>query len=151
MQPEERGPAYLWDMREAARGVVENTRGLTFEQYEQDENLRLAIERRIEVIGEAAGRAITSFYHAFYYYHIRRMNGISSRSWFFRVAEQVGYPVKPPSPHPADLPGIPVGRYARNELPQLSGRISAHILHYAVPGCNQRYRRDYVSPEEPLP
>jgi uncharacterized protein with HEPN domain len=47
---------YLWDMLEAARGVVRSVRGLTFEHYQADENLRLATERRIEIIGEAAGR-----------------------------------------------------------------------------------------------
>ena len=47
---------YLWDMLEAARGVVESVKNLTLEQYQADENLRLASERRIEIIGEAAGR-----------------------------------------------------------------------------------------------
>lgn len=47
---------YLWDMLEAARGVVGSVKHLTIEQYRADENLRLAIERRIEIIGEAAGR-----------------------------------------------------------------------------------------------
>jgi len=31
-------------------------KNLTLEQYQADENLRLATERRIEIIGEAAGR-----------------------------------------------------------------------------------------------
>ena len=48
--------AYLWDMLEAARGVVRSVEDFTFKQYQADENLRLAIERRIEIIGEAAGR-----------------------------------------------------------------------------------------------
>ncbi len=30
MRPDERDPAYLWDMREAARGIAENVQGLTF-------------------------------------------------------------------------------------------------------------------------
>ena len=47
--------AYLWDMLEAARGVVRSAENLTFKEYRVDENLRLAIERRIEIIGEAAG------------------------------------------------------------------------------------------------
>lgn len=64
MRPDERDPAYLWDMKEAARGVAENVKGLTFEQYEKDDNLRLAIERRIEIIGEAAGRVSESMKNA---------------------------------------------------------------------------------------
>ena len=47
---------YLWDMLEAARGIVGAVATLTLEQYRADENLRLATERRIEIIGEAAGR-----------------------------------------------------------------------------------------------
>jgi uncharacterized protein with HEPN domain len=36
--------------------VVSSLQGLTFAQYAADENLRLATERRIEIIGEAARR-----------------------------------------------------------------------------------------------
>ena len=54
--PHERDAVHLWDMLQAARGVMRATRGLTFEQYVADENLRLSVERRIEIIGEAAGR-----------------------------------------------------------------------------------------------
>ena len=38
--------------------------GLTLEQYVANENLRLATERRIEIIGEAASRISTSFKEA---------------------------------------------------------------------------------------
>ncbi|MFH1108464.1 MAG: HepT-like ribonuclease domain-containing protein [Planctomycetota bacterium] len=48
--------AFLWDMLETARGVVDAVRGVSFERYRADTNLRLAIERRIEIIGEAANR-----------------------------------------------------------------------------------------------
>ena len=54
--PPDRDKVYLWDMLKAARGVVSSLRGLTFAQYAVDENLRLATERRIEIIGEAARR-----------------------------------------------------------------------------------------------
>ena len=47
---------HLWDMLEAARGVVRAVKDLALEQYRAEENLRLATERRIEIIGEAAGR-----------------------------------------------------------------------------------------------
>ncbi|HVT18235.1 MAG TPA: HepT-like ribonuclease domain-containing protein [Thermoanaerobaculia bacterium] len=43
-------------MLTAAQGVASSLQGLTFEQYAADENLRLATERRIEIIGEAARR-----------------------------------------------------------------------------------------------
>lgn len=54
--PRDRDKVYLWDMLKAAQGVVSSLRGLAFAQYAADENLRLATERRIEIIGEAARR-----------------------------------------------------------------------------------------------
>lgn len=54
--PPERDKVYLWDMLKAAQGVASSLQGLSFAQFEADENLRLATERRIEIIGEAARR-----------------------------------------------------------------------------------------------
>jgi uncharacterized protein with HEPN domain len=54
--PPDRDPVYLWDMLNAAQGIVSSLEGITFAQYAADENLRLATERRIEIIGEAARR-----------------------------------------------------------------------------------------------
>ena len=51
-------------MLNAARGVVASLHGLTLEQYAEDENLRLATERRIEIIGEAARRISDPFKEA---------------------------------------------------------------------------------------
>ncbi len=59
--PPERDPVYLWDMLNAARGVVRSLQGVSFEQYQADEDLRLAIERRVEIIGEAARRVSSAF------------------------------------------------------------------------------------------
>ena len=56
MPLDEKDAGYLWDMLEAARGVASSLQDLALEQYQADENLRLATERRIEIIGEAAGR-----------------------------------------------------------------------------------------------
>lgn len=47
---------YLWDMLTAARAVVDFTRGRTLAEYEDDLLLRSAVERQIEIIGEAARR-----------------------------------------------------------------------------------------------
>jgi uncharacterized protein with HEPN domain len=55
MRPD-RDKVYLWDMLKAAQGVVSSLRELSFTQDAADENLRLATERRIEIIGEAARR-----------------------------------------------------------------------------------------------
>ncbi len=53
--------AYLWDMLEAAKTILRFTRDVTLEQYRNDLMLRLAVEREIEVIGEAARRVGESF------------------------------------------------------------------------------------------
>lgn len=62
--PPERDPTYVWDMLNAAQGVVTSLQGTTYEQYVENEDLRLATERRIEIIGEAARRVSTSFKEA---------------------------------------------------------------------------------------
>ena len=46
----------LSDMLVYAREIVETLRGVSFPEYVRDKNLRLATERRIEIIGEAARR-----------------------------------------------------------------------------------------------
>lgn len=54
MLPDDRDSARLWDMLNHAREIVETLSGIPFERYLADRNLRLATERRIEIIGEAA-------------------------------------------------------------------------------------------------
>jgi len=56
MLPDERDAAFLWDMREAARDIVGWVRGVTYEQFCENEMLHSAVERKLEVFGEAAGR-----------------------------------------------------------------------------------------------
>lgn len=55
---------YLWDMLTAARAVVEFTQGRTLADYESDLMLRSAVERQIEIIGEAARRISKEFQEA---------------------------------------------------------------------------------------
>jgi uncharacterized protein with HEPN domain len=55
MRPD-RDKVHLWDMLRAAQGVTTSLQGLTFAHYAADENLRMATERRVEIIGEAARR-----------------------------------------------------------------------------------------------
>jgi hypothetical protein len=54
MRPEERDPGYVWDMLDAARSVREFTTGVTHDEYLGDRKLQLAVERALEIIGEAA-------------------------------------------------------------------------------------------------
>ncbi|MGE5612070.1 MAG: DUF86 domain-containing protein [Bacillota bacterium] len=54
MPPEERDAAYLWDMLDAAKTVRSMIEGVAFDGYVRNRMLRLAVERAIEIIGEAA-------------------------------------------------------------------------------------------------
>jgi uncharacterized protein with HEPN domain len=56
MQPDQRDAAYLWDMLDAAQTVATLISGLDFTQYSNDRRTQLAVERCLEIIGEAAAR-----------------------------------------------------------------------------------------------
>jgi uncharacterized protein with HEPN domain len=56
MRPDERDAAYLWDMLDAAKNVRDFTGELTFHSYQQDKKVKFAVERSLEIIGEAASR-----------------------------------------------------------------------------------------------
>ena len=60
MQPEERASALQWDMREASNEVLRFTENKTYEDLLQDRLLRLAVERDLEIIGEAANKISAS-------------------------------------------------------------------------------------------
>jgi len=64
MRPSERDAGYLFDMLEHARGIARVLEGRTMEDYLSDEDLRLTVERRIEIIGEAARRVSEEFRRA---------------------------------------------------------------------------------------
>lgn len=53
--------SYLWDMLTAARAVETFVRGRTDAEYLADLMLRSAVERQIEIIGEAARHVSTAF------------------------------------------------------------------------------------------
>lgn len=46
--------AYLWDMLQAARDAVEIVAGKRKSEWEADKIIRLAVERSVEIVGEAA-------------------------------------------------------------------------------------------------
>jgi len=54
MRPDTKDMARLWDMLDAARTVAEFTKGLQFEDFLKDRKTRNAVERNLEIIGEAA-------------------------------------------------------------------------------------------------
>ena len=59
-QPENRDHAYIWDMLTAAREASEFIAGMSFRDYEQNGMVQAAVERKLEIIGEAAGRVSES-------------------------------------------------------------------------------------------
>ena len=65
MQPEERDAAYLWDMLDAAKAVREFVSSRTYDDYQKDRMLRGAVERHIEIIGEAANQGAVFVLHVF--------------------------------------------------------------------------------------
>ena len=64
MQPDQRDVAYLWDMLDAAQMVEQLSSGMDFTQYSNDRRTQLAVERSLEIIGEAAGKVLASFRNA---------------------------------------------------------------------------------------
>jgi len=61
MRPDDGDHAYLWDMLQAGREVRGFCAGRTFEDLNSDIQFRRAVERSIEIIGEAAGRVSEAF------------------------------------------------------------------------------------------
>ena len=52
---------YVGHMLDTARKVMEKVHGISREQFNQDENLRLALTHLLQVIGEAASRVSLQF------------------------------------------------------------------------------------------
>jgi uncharacterized protein with HEPN domain len=61
MRPDEKDAAYLWDMLDYAKAVQTFISGRSYVDYLKDRMLRGAVERHIEIIGEAARRISESF------------------------------------------------------------------------------------------
>ena len=64
MPPEKSDAAWLWDMLDAAQAVVDFVRDKSFNDYTRDRMLRGAVERHIEIIGEAARHVSGEFQSA---------------------------------------------------------------------------------------
>lgn len=52
---------YVWDMCDAACQVVEFSVGKSFDDYAKDKMLRLAVERLLEIMGQAAKEVSQEF------------------------------------------------------------------------------------------
>lgn len=61
MPPDERDYAYLWDILEAARQIQRFITGISFINYGSNKLIQSAVERQLEVMGEAARRVSSGF------------------------------------------------------------------------------------------
>lgn len=61
MPPDRRDAAYLLDMLQAAEKIQQYMKGMSFEKFQGDELLQDAVERNIEIVGEAARRISADF------------------------------------------------------------------------------------------
>lgn len=64
MQLEKADIAFLWDMLDAAQAIQEFVAQQTFHHYLQDRMRRGAVERHLEIIGEAAKKVSRAFQQA---------------------------------------------------------------------------------------
>ena len=64
MRPEDGDAAYLWDMYQAAREAIGFVAGADFSHFVDDAKMRRAVERDLEIIGEAANQVSKAFREA---------------------------------------------------------------------------------------
>jgi uncharacterized protein with HEPN domain len=58
-QPDAR--AFLFDVQRACQLIQEFTSGMTFQDYVADRKTRSAVERQLEIVGEAIGQMLRAF------------------------------------------------------------------------------------------
>jgi len=61
MPPEKSDESYLWDILDAANAIRGFVAGRSFVDYERDRMMRRAVERELEIIGEAARHLTAEF------------------------------------------------------------------------------------------
>jgi len=61
MRPEHKDVALLWDMLDAARKIERFVGDKSFHEYATDEIVQAAVERKLEIIGEAARKVSQEF------------------------------------------------------------------------------------------
>jgi uncharacterized protein with HEPN domain len=53
--------AYLWDIMDSCRAILEFVRGRNLSDYQQDRMLRRAVERELSIVGEAVSQGTRRF------------------------------------------------------------------------------------------
>ena len=87
MLPDNRDASYLWDMCQAASGLVKAMKNVDLEEYQKNEDFRLMVERRLEIIGEAARRISEDFKSANLDLPWRRM--IAQRNFLIHEYDEI--------------------------------------------------------------
>lgn len=64
MRPEARDAALLWDMCAYAREAASFVEGMTYHAFTKDRRTQLAVERAVEIVGEAARKVSRTFQQA---------------------------------------------------------------------------------------
>ncbi|MEL6351432.1 MAG: HepT-like ribonuclease domain-containing protein [Cyanobacteria bacterium J06627_28] len=52
----ERDAGYIWDMLQAIKHIRQFTQGLSYDDYVSSHLIQSAVERKLEILGEAAGK-----------------------------------------------------------------------------------------------
>jgi len=84
MQLDDQDAAHVWDMLNACREIVEFAGDVEREKFIEDRKLVLAMERSLEIIGEAAGRLSDEFrnsHHDMPWKMIRGMRNILAHDY----------------------------------------------------------------------
>lgn len=76
MKPGEGDQAYLWDMLQACREILEFAAEADLDDFIADRKLSLAVERALEIVGEAAGRVSGDYQDAHPDIPWRKMKGM---------------------------------------------------------------------------
>ena len=61
MSPEDKDLGYVWDIYDACTEVMEFMNKIVYAEYERNKMLRSAVERKLEIVGEAANRIRDEF------------------------------------------------------------------------------------------
>ncbi len=59
--PNTKDAAYLWDIREAAREIQDFVKDISITQFLKDRKAQRAVERNLEILGEAARKLSLNF------------------------------------------------------------------------------------------
>ena len=61
MSPEDRDLGYIWDIYDSCKELMEFINKIDYENYTRNKMLRYAVERKLEIIGEASNRINKEF------------------------------------------------------------------------------------------